>query len=141
MPTTLHHLDPALPYRELLSAPGRLAVDGSIVRELVYGPLRRGRSRVTWIQFPTSPRPWPSATEPCSTSRRRRPPGAISGTARHGAEAADAKAAYARGFLTLAHHVLVVTLDTGSGAVEPVGASHPRPSLPRRRNPDKQQGS
>ncbi|MFJ2394780.1 hypothetical protein ACIOTI_18755 [Streptomyces sp. NPDC087843] len=46
----LHHVDPTQPYRELLAAPGRLAVDGSLVHELVYGPLRRGRSRVTWIQ-------------------------------------------------------------------------------------------
>lgn len=46
----LHHVDPTQPYRELLSAPGRLAVDGGLVHELVYGPLRRGRSRVTWIQ-------------------------------------------------------------------------------------------
>ncbi|MER5411136.1 hypothetical protein [Streptomyces sp. NPDC002769] len=46
----LHHVHPTQPYRELLAAPGRLAVDGSLVHELVYGPLRRGRSRVTWIQ-------------------------------------------------------------------------------------------
>lgn len=47
---TLHHLDPARPYRELLTGSERLALDGGMVRELVYGPLRRGHSRVTWIQ-------------------------------------------------------------------------------------------
>jgi hypothetical protein len=46
-PGQLHHVDPIRPYRELLAAPGRLAVDGSVLHELVYGPLRRGRSRVT----------------------------------------------------------------------------------------------
>ncbi|WP_055529396.1 hypothetical protein [Streptomyces graminilatus] len=49
-PDDLHHLDPARPYRDLLAAPGRLVIDGGIIGELVYGPLRRGRSRVTWIQ-------------------------------------------------------------------------------------------
>ncbi len=49
-PGGLHHLDPTRPYRELLAAPGRFVIDGGILGELVYGPLRRGRSRVTWIQ-------------------------------------------------------------------------------------------
>ncbi|WP_155053912.1 hypothetical protein [Streptomyces blattellae] len=38
----LDHVDPTRPYRELLAAPGRVALDGSIIHELVYGPLRRG---------------------------------------------------------------------------------------------------
>ncbi|MEU7371477.1 hypothetical protein [Streptomyces hygroscopicus] len=46
----LPHVDPVRPYRELLQHDGALAVDAGLVGELVYGPLRRGRSRVTWIQ-------------------------------------------------------------------------------------------
>ncbi|MGH3912052.1 MAG: hypothetical protein ACRDTC_01370 [Pseudonocardiaceae bacterium] len=33
-------------YREILARPGRLALDRSFVSELVYGPLRRGGSRL-----------------------------------------------------------------------------------------------
>ncbi|MFD5074126.1 hypothetical protein [Streptomyces sp. NPDC058371] len=109
----LHHLDPTLPYRELLAMPGRLAVDGSIIHELVYGPLRRGHSRVTWIQAldfaeavaerdgalihltssaPARPAPCPAAQQP---------------------DGADAVSAYARAFRTLAQHVPVVTVDAG----------------------------
>lgn len=106
MPPFLHHLDPALPYRELLAGPGRLAVDGRLVAELVYGPLRRGRSRVTWIQ----------ALDLAETVAER--DGAMlhltttSGHAR-GAEVVEAATAYARAFRTLAQHVPVVTLDVG----------------------------
>jgi hypothetical protein len=112
MPVTPHHLDPALPYRELLSAPGRLAVDGSIIRELVHGPLRRGHSRVTWIQAldfaeAVAERDGVmlhlTASLPASCERQ------------HGAEG-DVTAAYARVFVTLAQHVPVVTLDVGEPA-------------------------
>ncbi|MER6087412.1 hypothetical protein [Streptomyces bluensis] len=128
MPATLHHLDPALPYRELLSAPGRLVVDGSIIRELVYGPLRRGRSRVTWIQaldFAEAVAERDGAMLHLTAS----PPAGCE--QRHGAEAAEARAAYARVFLALAQHVPVVTLDVASGTTGPVGAPRPRPSRPR----------
>ncbi|WP_260613450.1 hypothetical protein, partial [Streptomyces sp. WAC05858] len=46
----LPHVDPVRPYRELLLHGGALAVDAGLVGELVYGPLRHGHSRVTWIQ-------------------------------------------------------------------------------------------
>jgi hypothetical protein len=46
----LPHVDPVRPYREILRHGGALAVDAGLVGELVYGPLRRGHSRVTWIQ-------------------------------------------------------------------------------------------
>lgn len=46
----LPHLDPVRPYRDLLQRDGAIAVDAGLVGELVYGPLRRGHSRVTWIQ-------------------------------------------------------------------------------------------
>ncbi|MPY56311.1 hypothetical protein [Streptomyces spongiae] len=120
MPTTPHHLDPTRPYRELLSAPGRLAVDGSIIRELVYGPLRRGRSRVTWIQAldfaeAVAERDGVmlhlTASLPAARARQ------------HGEEAVDAAAAYVRVFVTLAQYVPVVTLDVGEPA-NPIRA-HP----------------
>ncbi|UUU19447.1 hypothetical protein [Streptomyces sp. DSM 40750] len=120
MPPFLHHLDPALPYRELLAGPGRPAVDGNLVAELVYGPLRRGRSRVTWIQ----------ALDLAETVAER--DGAMlhltatSGHA-HSAEAVEAATAYARAFRTLAQHVPVVTLDAGEPS-RPIRAPASRPS-------------
>jgi hypothetical protein len=94
----LHHVDPTQPYRELLAAPGRLAVDGSLVHELVYGPLRRGRSRVTWIQ----------ALDFAEAVAER--DGALIHMT---GETDDTEAvdAYERALRTLAQHVPVVTLD------------------------------
>jgi broad-specificity NMP kinase len=40
-------VDLAERYRQILSQPGRLALDRSFVSELVYGPLRHGGSRLT----------------------------------------------------------------------------------------------
>lgn len=99
----LHHVDPTQPYRELLSAPGRLAVDGGLVHELVYGPLRRGRSRVTWIQ----------ALDFAEAVAER--DGALVHLT---GETGDTEAAYAyeRVLRTLAQHVPVITLDTGQVA-------------------------
>ncbi|MFD8417927.1 hypothetical protein [Streptomyces sp. NPDC059466] len=99
----LHHVDPTQPYRELLAAPGRLAVDGSLVHELVYGPLRRGRSRVTWIQ----------ALDFAEAVAER------DGVLLHvTGETDDAEAVegYARALRTLGQHVPVLTLDArGAG--------------------------
>ncbi|WP_221350678.1 hypothetical protein [Streptomyces beigongshangae] len=105
----LHHLDPTRPYREILAAPGLLAVDGGVVHELVYGPLRRGQSRVTWIQaldFAEAVAERDGAllhlTDSGPDSGRVADP--------EGAEAADA---YARAFRTLGQHVPVVPVDIG----------------------------
>ncbi|WP_371583458.1 hypothetical protein [Streptomyces sp. NBC_01314] len=105
MPPTLHHLDPGLPYRELLAGPGRLAVDGNLIAELVHGPLRRGRSRVTWMQ----------ALDLADAVAER------DGAMLHltTSETTEVATAYARVFHTLAQHVPVVTLDVG----EPGGPS------------------
>ncbi|MFE7837118.1 hypothetical protein ACFU53_14065 [Streptomyces sp. NPDC057474] len=112
MPPALHHLDPALPYRELLAGPGRLAVDGNLIAELVHGPLRRGRSRVTWIE----------ALDLADAVAER------DGAMLHltTSEATEAATAYARAFRTLAQHVPVVTLDVGEPG-RPIRApvSHP----------------
>jgi hypothetical protein len=99
----LHHVDPTQPYRELLSAPGRLAVDGGLVHELVYGPLRRGRSRVTWIQ----------ALDFAEAVAER--DGALVHMTGE-TEDTEAARAYERVLRTLAQHVPVVTLDTAEPA-------------------------
>ncbi|MFH9071332.1 hypothetical protein [Streptomyces alboflavus] len=49
-PRTPDHLDLVSRYRELLDKPGRLLLDRCFLSELVYGPLLRGRSRLTWTQ-------------------------------------------------------------------------------------------
>ncbi|WP_059008017.1 hypothetical protein [Streptomyces specialis] len=41
---------PGDPYRTLLEQPGRLVLDRCFLSELVYGPLHRGRSRLSWAQ-------------------------------------------------------------------------------------------
>lgn len=127
MPPGLHHLDPALPYRELLSGPGRLAVDSGLIAELVYGPLRRGRSRITWIQaldFAEAVAERDGAmlhlTEPDHTPcRRSREPGDEQGT-----EVTEAATAYTRAFDTLAQHVPVVTVRAGEAGC-PIRAPDP----------------
>lgn len=47
-PRTPDHVGLAARYRDILRLPGRLALDRAFVSELVYGPLLRGRSRLTW---------------------------------------------------------------------------------------------
>ncbi|WP_369031085.1 hypothetical protein [Streptomyces adonidis] len=111
-PGGLHHLDPTLPYRELLSAPGRLVIEGGIIRELVYGPLRRGRSRVTWIQ----------ALDHAEAVAERDGAMVHLVGGEHGdddSETVAATLAYARVFGTLAQHVPVVTIDAAELPVEP----------------------
>lgn len=108
----LHHVDPTQPYRELLAAPGRLAVDGSLVHELVYGPLRRGRSRVTWIQ----------ALDFAEAVAER------DGALLHVTGATDdteAVEAYRRAVRTLAQHVPVVTVAAASTGLPLRGPAGP----------------
>ncbi|MGW0800746.1 hypothetical protein [Streptomyces sp. NPDC001089] len=115
----LHHVDPTQPYRELLAAPGRLAVDGSLVHELVYGPLRRGRSRVTWIQ----------ALDFAEAVAER--DGAVLHVtgARDDAEAVEG---YERALRTLGQHVPVITLDARSVGLPVRGPAHRSAGDPRR---------
>ncbi|WP_406003896.1 hypothetical protein [Streptomyces sp. NBC_00829] len=47
-PRTPDHQNLTRRYRDLLARPGRLVLDRSFVSELVYGPLYRDRSRITW---------------------------------------------------------------------------------------------
>ncbi|MGW0708428.1 hypothetical protein ACWD4G_21160 [Streptomyces sp. NPDC002643] len=115
MPTSPHHLDPALPYRELLARPGRLAVDSALVAELVYGPLRRGRSRVTWIQaldFAEAVAERDGAMLHL-TSANEQGPEPRRGSDGETTEAMEAAIAYTRAFRTLAQHVPVVNVRVG----------------------------
>jgi len=45
---TPDHVDLAARYRQILATAGRLVLDRCFVSELVYGPLRYGRSRLSW---------------------------------------------------------------------------------------------
>ena len=115
---TLPPMDPTRPYRELLAGAGRLAVDGGVVGELVYGPLRRGRSRVTWIQALDFAE---AVAERDGALVHVTPPPGRCGV-RHGdagcgrkaatTEADEARLAYERAFGTLAQHVPIVTVHT-----------------------------
>ncbi|NEA68240.1 hypothetical protein [Streptomyces sp. SID12488] len=118
-PGGLDHLDPARPYRDLLDEPGRLVIDGGVIGELVYGPLRRGRSRVTWIQaldFAEAVAEREGAMLHLTACEHvvehgDEPDG------RHGddgSETAAASHAYARVFRTLAQHVPVVSVNVTS---------------------------
>ncbi|MFE2037297.1 hypothetical protein ACFXBB_29410 [Streptomyces scopuliridis] len=49
-PRTPDHLDLASRYRLVLDEPGRLLLDRCFLSEMVYGPLYRGRSRLSWGQ-------------------------------------------------------------------------------------------
>ncbi|MEU9282909.1 hypothetical protein [Streptomyces sp. NPDC048341] len=49
-PRTPDHQNLSDRYRDLLARPGRLVLDRSFISELVYGPLYRGQSRLTWHQ-------------------------------------------------------------------------------------------
>jgi thymidylate kinase len=49
-PRTPDHLDLASRYRSILAQEGHLLFDRCFLSELVYGPLHRGRSRITWAE-------------------------------------------------------------------------------------------
>ncbi|GAA2641409.1 hypothetical protein [Streptomyces vastus] len=105
----LHQVDPCRPYRELLAAPGLLAVNGSIIHELVYGPLRRGHSRVTWIQaldFAEA-----VAERDGALVHLTAPQDQTVSQRQQDMEGAEEIRAYERAFRTLARHVPVVTVD------------------------------
>ncbi|MFC9843642.1 hypothetical protein ACFWFF_17575 [Streptomyces sp. NPDC060223] len=112
----LHHVDPVRPYRELLAASGRLAVYGGLIHELVYGPLRRGCSRVTWIQ----------ALDFAEAVAER------DGALVHVTGATDdteAAGAYERAFRTLAEHAPVVIFDAADLSRPVHGPAPPCPQL------------
>ncbi|WP_432010835.1 hypothetical protein [Streptomyces cucumeris] len=124
-PRELPHLDPVRPYRDVLQQGGALAVDAHLVGELVYGPLRRGHSRVTWIQafdFADALAERHGALvhvrAPVTVLEDRL--AARGGPAADLPEIAAAVAAFESALRTLAQHVPVVTVDetplTGPGS-------------------------
>ncbi|WP_328773528.1 hypothetical protein [Streptomyces sp. NBC_00286] len=122
-----HHVDPCRPYRELLAAPGLLAVDGSIIHELVYGPMRRGQSRVTWIQaldFAEAIAERDGALVHLTLTHGQTAPQKQQNA--ENTEGARAVSAYERAFHTLAQHVPVITVDVG-GLGPPIRAPDSSP--------------
>ncbi|MFI6348584.1 hypothetical protein [Streptomyces sp. NPDC050560] len=112
-PRELDRLDPARSYRELLDTPGRIALDGGPLRELVYGPLRRGRARVTWIE----------ALDFADAVAERdgalvHVPGADPAEGASSGEEAAAQHAYERAATTLAQHLPLVTVASGECAAQ-----------------------
>jgi len=116
-PRTPDHLDLAGRYRTILAGSGRILFDRCFISELVYGPLHRGRARITWSQ----------AIDLAETVMDRSgilihltaPPALIRQRlfARDGA-AADLEeitalaTGYDRVFSTLAYYARVITVDT-----------------------------
>lgn len=114
---TPDHLDLAGRYRDLLRQPGRLVLDRCFVSELVYGPLRRGRSRLTW----------PQAFDLAEAVAARdgiflhltAPPAVIharltrrDGTAEDLSELTEIVNVYRRAFETICSYAPVITIDT-----------------------------
>ncbi|AJZ83699.1 hypothetical protein ADL28_26105 [Streptomyces violaceusniger] len=149
----LPHVDPVRPYRELLLHGGALAVDAGLVGELVYGPLRHGHSRVTWIQafdFAEAVAERHGAfvhvTAPVPVLEDRLAARGASAAAL--AEIEAAVTGYDHAFSTLAEHAPVLTVEEqpvaddgpdpdpghGEAAPEPPVSSFARP-LPRIRSP------
>ncbi|MBL1098869.1 hypothetical protein [Streptomyces coffeae] len=148
-PRELPHIDPVRPYREILQQGGALAVDAHLVGELVYGPLRRGHSRVTWIQaydfadaLAERRGAFVHVRAPVAVLEERM--AARRGPAVDLPEIAAAVAAFEGAFRTLAQHAPVVTVDedplTGPGTGPPdltiaLPVSPSARRLPRIRSP------
>ncbi|MFI0242829.1 hypothetical protein [Streptomyces sp. NPDC016845] len=116
-PQTPNHQNLTSRYRDLLARPGPLVLDRGFLSELVYGPLYRGYSRLTWSQaldlaqlVTARDGIFLHLTAPAGTVRSRL-------SARDG-RAPDLEAikeladAYQRVFHVLARHVPVLTYDT-----------------------------
>lgn len=125
-PPDPHPADPTVPYHEALRESGRLAFAPGFVSELVYGPLRRGRSRVTWIQafdlaeaVAERDGAFLHLTAPLPVLQRR--------LTAQGAPAADrvdltaAANGYERALRTLAQYAPVLTLDESDLAGDVLG--------------------
>ncbi|MEO3810761.1 hypothetical protein ABGB17_17305 [Sphaerisporangium sp. B11E5] len=116
-PKTPDHLDLADRYRTILAQPGRILFDRCFISELVYGPLYRGRSRITWAQaidlaesVITRAGTLIHLTAPLATVHERL-------LARDGRilpldDIAAVLTGYERVFATLADYTTVLTLDT-----------------------------
>ncbi|MGW7786093.1 hypothetical protein [Streptomyces tricolor] len=125
-PRTPDHEDLISRYRDLLARPGRLVLDRSFLSELVYGPLYRGRSRLTWSQALDLARlvtardgVFLHLTAPAATVHQRLK--ARDGQAPAVQQITALADAYQRAFDTLTCHVPVLTYDTASNTNRPPG--------------------
>lgn len=116
-PKTPDHLDLATRYREILSSADRILFDRCFVSELVYGPLHRGRSRITWSEALDLAESvmdrtglFVHLTAPPPIIRRRLL--ARDGEAASLEEVTALVTGYQRVFSTLADYTKVLTLDT-----------------------------
>jgi thymidylate kinase len=116
-PRTPDHLDLVNRYREILAGTGRILFDRCFISELVYGPLHRGRSRITWsealdlAESVTDRRGlFVHLTAPAPIIRRRLLD--RDGEAASLDEVAALVTGYQRVFTTLADYTKVLALDT-----------------------------
>ncbi|MER5549962.1 hypothetical protein ABT072_48155 [Streptomyces sp. NPDC002589] len=125
-PRTPDHQDLINRYRDLLARPGRLVLDRSFLSELVYGPLYRGHSRITWSQaldlaelVTNRDGVFLHLTAPTATVHDRLKN--RDGQAPALEEIAALAEAYERTFRTLGAHTPVLTYDTVSNAARTSG--------------------
>lgn len=125
-PRTPDHEDLIGRYRDLLARPGRLVLDRSFVSELVYGPLYRGHSRLTWGQalaladlVTTRDGIFLHLIAPAATVRHRLK--TRDGQAPSLKDITELADAYHRTLRTLASHVPVFTYDSGGETSRPTG--------------------
>ncbi|MGJ5894310.1 hypothetical protein DF268_24105 [Streptomyces sp. V2] len=125
-PRTPDHQDLTGRYRDLLARPGRLVLDRSFVSELVYGPLYRARSRLTWDQaleladlVTTRDGLFVHLTAPAAIVHDRLT--ARDGHAPNLDTITELAHAYQHVFRTLAGHVPVLTYDTTADARHSTG--------------------
>lgn len=125
-PRTPEHQDLISRYHDLLARPGRLVLDRSFLSELVYGPLYRGHSRLTWIQaldlaqlVTARDGVFLHLTAPAATVHQRL--NTRDGQAPALEEITALADAYQRAFRTLTDHVPVLMYDTASSANRPTG--------------------
>lgn len=125
-PRTPDHQDLTTRYRDLLARPGQLVLDRSFVSELVYGPLYRDRSRLTWDQareladlVTTRDGLFLHLVAPADMVQNRLM--ARDGQAPDLDAIAELAHAYQRVFRILADHVPVLTYDTAPDARRSTG--------------------
>lgn len=125
-PRTPDHQDLVSRYRDLLARPGKLVLDRSFLSELVYGPLYRGHSRITWTQaldlaelVTNRDGIFLHLIAPAATVHERL--NNRDGQAPEAEELSALAEAYERTFRSLSDHVPVLTYDTASNEARTTG--------------------
>lgn len=123
---TPDHLDLTTRYLHMLDTDSRLVMDRSFVSELVYGPLQRGRSRLTWAQVLDLAEAvtqrngaFIHLTAPVDVVHARLL--LRDGEADEPDILTGLLAAYERAFHTLADHATVITIDTAQHDLRSLG--------------------